>query len=765
MLKKKQWLQLLKLLVLLLTSVFILSTCKLSETETNNQPVDSGFYLIGTQVIGSAGGEINLDSIIVKVPSGAFDENNEINIYVSEENDGFDEYGSSALYQLDGLPSTINKPIKFSLQYHGTIEGDTLVAIGEMGYAVSLDSSLFAYHTESATDSAGYLVYELRTNSNLAKMNFSKIENNNEEINIVALTDYTNSFSANRLFEISYPRIYEQYAIKVGEHFENSYNKCKSMGLDPTARDWVDSPASVMIKQLDYDGGYRAGQEEFEIESDDELRGLINQGKFEINWGLLNLDLKLKTTIGHEFLHLIQNLYEFSSTSRIEDEQGWLEEATAVWIQEKYVDNSSYYPTDYNEREYYPFDGWQFGGRPVEDKYAEQGYGLSMLIKRLVWHFGEGVIVDIFDAVKAGTLPSNATDPVDAVLSVINHPVEVFWFNTLSWYTLGEAYNKQVNFKFLNNSNNYKGTVLIDPTFTTQSFKLGYHDLSGKLFKVQAGDISTLTKLPLSFSVDDIENCGILVCKFKQGSKEITTIGEVFPGNDGIVTIDDVKPIFDEGYELVVMVSNGSHNKNSNYQNSHDIELIIDRPVEINGRIDFNIECKGTYLENTNLYWNSIGVDTSYYLIDNPAKITNFDPNLNPNISISGNVVTLISDITDHVGRIIQLFLVLEFDDIKNPSLINSFNCSRVLVYQDANTDERTEERMSGQNIPLVNDVSSSPLRFRLDGNVVANLTDVQYEFTMENRLFNPTGYSNTTLTSFDATTGQIRFEIYFEEE
>ena len=86
------------------------------------------------------------------------------------EKDGFDEYGNSSLYQIDGLPNTINKPIRLSIKHNGNIEGDTLVAIGTMGYAVSLDSSLYSYHTESASDSSGYLIYDLPAYSSLAKM-------------------------------------------------------------------------------------------------------------------------------------------------------------------------------------------------------------------------------------------------------------------------------------------------------------------------------------------------------------------------------------------------------------------------------------------------------------------------------------------------------------------------------------------------------------------------------------------------------------------
>ena len=167
-----------KLFILISTFLIILSSCDIIDAITdifNGEDddiitVDPGYNLIGTQVIGSTGGEINLDSIIVNIPSGAFGENNEISISVGEENDGFDEYGISSLYQISGLPSTINKPIRLSIKYHGTLEGDTLIAIGEMHYATSLDSTLYSYETYNASDSSGYLVYDLPVYSSLARL-------------------------------------------------------------------------------------------------------------------------------------------------------------------------------------------------------------------------------------------------------------------------------------------------------------------------------------------------------------------------------------------------------------------------------------------------------------------------------------------------------------------------------------------------------------------------------------------------------------------
>ncbi|MFC1593440.1 hypothetical protein ACFL3O_00720 [Candidatus Neomarinimicrobiota bacterium] len=556
------------LVIFLSTAVLIITSCKIGEKDDNTTIIgEDGYNHIGSEVIGTAGGEINLDSIIVTIPSNTFDENTEINIFVGQENDGFDEYASSSLYQIGGLPSTINKPIRLSLKYHGTLEGDNLVAIGEIGYAVSLDSSLYSYHAESATDSAGYLVYDFPAYSSLAKLTESENNNVSSSTNIVALKAYKNVplSSSNGHFKISVPMEKLQQGILMGEHFETAYTTCQEMGFEYPMRQW---PANVLAKKLIAGrNGFYTSKGNDEKMTDADLISWINKGDFTINLNLLSDNLQLGATCGHEFLHLVQNLYEFSPI--VESEQDWLMEATSVWVEDKYT---NWVSTMLDNREFYPFDGWQYtdSGR----KYAEQGYGLSVIIKEIADKYGDKAIIDIFKKIQAGTLPSDAVDPVDAVLSVLEEPVSEFWHRILGNYVLGHYYDNLVNFEFLDKPENYSGTFTIDAGLGKQSRSSEYHDLSGKLFKVKPGDLSSLDKVPLSFTVSDPINSGILVCKYKQGS-EIDIIGDIL-GGSGQITIGDVKPLFEAGYELVVMVSNSTHDKNANYQGTNDVELTIE---------------------------------------------------------------------------------------------------------------------------------------------------------------------------------------------
>jgi len=570
-----------KLFVLISTFLLILSSCDIIDSifgsgdEDVNGTVGPGYGLIGTQVIGSTGGEINLDSIIVNIPSGAFDENTELSIYVGDDNDGFDEYGISSLYQIKGLPGKINKPVKLSIKYHGTLEGDTLVAIGEMQHSTSIDSSLYSYQTENASDSSGYLVYDLPAYSSLAKLVQSEYDISTDITKvIIAVNAYKRALSSKGNFRLHYPLFYEQQAIAMGEHFETAYDKCLAMGFGYSARTaW---PINVLAKnEPDTYGFYSFKNSEpngKKTVTDAELISFINHGQFTIDTGSLSNDLVLRVTCGHEFLHLVQNMYEFSSPN-IELEQDWLSEATSVWIEEKYANVVNYVSS--NHEPIYPFLGWQYSDSNIS--HADFGYGLSPIIKDIADRYGESEIIKIFEEIKKGILPSGAVDPVEAIKTVVEkwEPLATFWHGVLSSYVLGVYYNSQVNFKFLDEPNNYLKTFTIDGSYTTDSFSNNYMDLSGRFVIVKPGDISSLNTVPLSFTIDDPTNCGILVCQYKQGS-EITKLGEVYPGKNGQVLLGDAKPIFDAGYELVVLVSNGSHDKSQNYQGTNTAELTIE---------------------------------------------------------------------------------------------------------------------------------------------------------------------------------------------
>lgn len=416
---------------------------------------------------------------------------------------------------------------------------------------------------------------------------------------------YKKVLSSGNHFLLSYPIAYEYQSLVMGEIFETAYAKYKSLGYEFHGR--TQSAHVFVAPFLNHAGEYLYWISTWgnnQKVSDQELRNNINLGRFMINLNILSDESKLRVVIGHELLHLIQNSYEFSSPN-VEPEQDWLAEATAVWIEEKFSNSNPYVSANSIGKEMYPFDGLQYDSR----EYSKHGYGLSVIIKGLVDKYSDSAIIKIFEKIKAGILPDNATDPVDAVISVLTESVGNFWHSVLGSYVLGNYYGSQVNFKFLDDPVSFTETITIGTATDSFFLNYDYHDLSGKLFKVTPGNTNTLTTVPLLFTVDDPVNCGILVCKYKKGN-EITKIGEAFPGGNGQVTLSDVKPIFDAGYDLVVMVSNSSHDDSQNYQGNNTVELIIklEKPeiLEFN-KVCFNWALETDWSNRTDDIWQTWG--------------------------------------------------------------------------------------------------------------------------------------------------------------
>ncbi|NQU85934.1 MAG: hypothetical protein HQ541_09255 [Mariniphaga sp.] len=372
-----------------------------------------------------------------------------------------------------------------------------------------------------------------------------------------------------------YPMKTEQDAIRMGGHFEKAYTVCKEMGFSYSARtSW---PVDVLVKPIkpNKDGSITVGFYSCwgsKNMTDEILKSVINKGNFTINADILSDDLKLRVTCGHEFLHLIQNLYEFSS-SWIEPEQGWLKEATAVWIEEKFANMPNYVSSSHNKQSNNLLRGWQRSSVG----YVKNGYQLSPIFKDIADRYGDDEIIKVFNKIKDGILPSNAEDPVKAVISVVKEwePVQSFWHGVLSSYLLGKYYNNSVNYEFLGNSSNFGSDLVLHPDDPKVEHTLTLVDFSGMLFKFDPRNFSSLTTVPLSLKVYDPTNCGILVCKYKKGV-EITSVGEAFPGGNGQVIISDVKSIFDDGYELVLLVSNGKYDESKNYYGTNTVKLEVE---------------------------------------------------------------------------------------------------------------------------------------------------------------------------------------------
>lgn len=606
---KKAW--------IVLLSVFAFVSCNFFEFNFHtNESYEVDYKLLASELFDQNGGELSIEGITIIIPPGVFNETTELKLYVGNGKNEFLDFSNSMLYQLQGLPDLISQPITITMDCEKKPMGDPLLAIGELHYSSSIDSIVFAYNIVPAKYNNKQLTYTFETGTNLKSVILDQNVQDNV-INFIALNSFTSLKSSAEHFEIAYPLMYEKQAKLLGTYFEDAYTICKNLGFDYTGRDW---PIKVNILAIPYKNPGIYSPHFFQNSTDAEIRSLINKGLFTINLNMVNDKELMQQVSIHEFLHFVQNVYEFSAPF-VMPEQGWLKEATSVWIQSKVSPNPNDVPVQFKVyNSMYPFFGLNYYSDKIS--HAIMGYGLSTYIKDISQIEGDKAILGIFEKIKNGTLPNNAVNPIDAIQSVLIRPLDKFVYGVMVDYTLGNYYNSKQNFSFLDDPLAYKVLFNIDEAHHSFSQPYNYHDLSGKFFKITAENIKKMTDDPLSISVTDPATSGLTVFKFKK-SKEIAMVGEAIPGSQGKVILEDWKTIFNDGYELVVLVSNTKANPSTRYQTISEIVLNIEtgsnvKPInfaEITILLD-DAERMDVYLSDTN---NPVirtgigfGIDTRY---------------------------------------------------------------------------------------------------------------------------------------------------------
>lgn len=525
-------------------------------TTSNNDPVDGETTLLLSKKIGSQGGSIQLDSLRITIPANAFQEETELSIFTFAETTPLDQSISSTIYQLDGLPEKFD-PIEIRLAHHGSFTGDTLVTIGEKAFSKSRGDSAYSFIAQKVVSDSGMLVFTLGAGSSLFKSEKTLNKVAGTPIRFAALDGYTTVNSSNNHFEINVPVEMSAQAVQLGEFFEAAYDTFQNIGFSYTGRT---TAVKVLVADLPHPGEYAFFMPT--NPTDASIRANLNKGRFTISTNIINDPQQMAITAGHEFMHLVQNIYEFSDPY-VKPEQLWLSEALAVWAEAKFADAPNYISSELAGHEIRFLLGWQHAA-------GVHGYGMSTLIKNMAARFGDAAVLNIVERIRAGNVPASAVDPVDAILPEISEPVGQFWHNTLGNYILGTFYGGAVNQKLLNDPANYAYTFTIDsPDDTLASMLLGFNDLSGALTKIELNDASIDSAASLIVSVDDSTHCGLTICAFKNGA--INLLRDMYPGQNGVVEIKNLRQLAQADQDLIVLISNSKHEPP--YDGTNDVNL------------------------------------------------------------------------------------------------------------------------------------------------------------------------------------------------
>ena len=480
--------------------------------------------LILSDHVSYSGGSLNAGDLTVTFQTGTFSGNTEVKIYRIYEN----PFGSGAVsdgFRLE-TSNPITKPVEVRIRYSGSSD-DAIVAVGEKSFISSLGKEEETYYFIPATISNGYATAEIPAMASISSSQTGiKASSTGYSFDLWVLTGYSKYETQH--FRIYFPSslAYSSAIEELGNALEKAYQTYKTMGFSYSARTkW---PMIVVVKKL---GSGVYGYYSSSVFG-------VNYGKMEINQDKLDNMEEMKITAGHEFFHFVQELYD--PRSSISKAKGWfynhywLDEATAVWAEEKFSSSSNYISPVRSGNEFAPFNGMQAG---AEIDARNHGYGMSALIKYLVKKHGERILVDIYNRIKAGD------HPVDAIENAAGDPSD--WYDDfLEEYILGRIYSD-----FTPLSNLAGRFTISSERDNHTAFMKSYPDLSGKLFLIRLSYPDMPENAVMRIKDDNVWG-EITVFKVKSNAVEYLDSGY----DD--VTVSNLKELQDNGWNLLILETN-----------------------------------------------------------------------------------------------------------------------------------------------------------------------------------------------------------------
>lgn len=648
--------------ILILVVLCIMQTGCKKDNSTTPSP-DENFNVEASETIGHGGGTIETEDFIMTVPAGSFNEDNNIILSAADDNITFGDNGVSRMFKIEGLPYEYNQEIEIGIKYEGTLSGNSYIAFGELVFVPTASDNINAYRLLEATENGGCLTCRIPKPDNSkdtkSAMTGNKSVKSEPGSNKFILVDGYHSpyITPEGNFRIKYPEftVSGEDVVALGGFLEEAFIVFRdSLKFNYSARDSF--PIDITVKPL---SDTKFGEFAPSHSGD-------NFSFMEFNSSKMSDLEQLRLTAGHEFFHLVQYLYD----PRWEIWKGgwmpghhWLNEATAVWSEEKFSSIDGYVSDIRDGWEHAPFNGFQKGGEGKDkETVGGHGYGMSAVIKYLVNRYGEDIIKTIYERILAEgstQLLGETLSPVLALSQVTENPAE--WLTDFfREYLLNKVY-------FVNQKDWVVGFLADDYQIKSDEDNLkvythSYPDLSARLYNIQLmyPDIDESSSVSFTASYEGTE---ITVFKYKTigvGPESTVQIEYLAYGFDQI-SVANVKDLTDEDADLLVLVTNYTHIPP--YTGTTDISLKIEvvesQPAPVYNRCGVQIEVLGHYHEFTDENSRDYDSDGAIYSWESyPGSFTgntftgSYSRSYGDDLTISGTVSVTLNNKQDLIESI-----------------------------------------------------------------------------------------------------------------
>ena len=603
--------------------ILSLAGCKKSDqgTTLTDTPADNSNNVVANapeKTIDAKGGTLILGTLAVDIPQNAIITATKITL-TAVTNKPFGASQKSDIYYLNNLPDLIDQPIVLSLG--GFTATDKIATyLAESTFVPSLNKEVVSYRPVVNSFVNGKVQVVLEANTYNKSLDI-KAGTNPISIGILAVSGRSTYTSAQGHFRLTFLSSVLNDAMDIATYLEEAYTKYSTSPISLSYANRTTWPVEVSLCTLD---NTLYGFMETSMWGNNSSYMCFNDTK-------LANKAELRITAGHEFLHLVQTLYDPRnrfSKAKFASPQLWIDEATAVWAESLFTSTSGYISTIRAGNEMSPNLTLMKG---VEAGASTYGYGMSSVIKYLVATYGEGIIKKIYDQIQSGQKPA------EAIRLATGKFYWEWWGQFIDKNTLGKVYNDiPISGLLGNKADAFAINSVID---SVKEYTSAYGQLQSKITITTLNPSAVSNLSILKFQVKNPSYEMLNVYKFNNNSIEL--IGQ----NMKLVTIPDINTIIQAGYKILTTVSNLSYDYSSTAtQNITLITRLVTKSIPVIDSLGCDYS-HGGFNKDTFQGYVPWGLTASSEYINIVGKNWSTDP-AKTLVKINGNSVSIVNQIT-----------------------------------------------------------------------------------------------------------------------
>ncbi len=524
--------------------------------------------VVAGATVSSAGGTVSGGGMTVSFPAGTFAAPASVSILKPNDYQPGGDAQISDVFTLRGLPAELNQPVNITIALRQTppAGAETLVAMssgpGVQGTGTEFLEAVIEGNSARVTlppsgTSGGAPVSANPAATRLASSNppVNTAQESGPEVSFYVMTFYWREMSAGGHFMIFYPSgdssLHSKVAV-IGQILEDAYAKIADLGLSwSIRRRW---PIRVVIRPMEGSDQDKWGVAEPSLLGKDYWSLTLNSNKLAGD-GVSN---SFRATIGHELLHVMQDLYDPRSAYRVAKFPSpwfWYWEAASTWFESVMLNDESYIPSTVSE------DNYAFATRhgleyEPGDRSAVQshGYGASMFLQYLTKTTSRNTVGETIKLAAdraPGLLAASRYSPVEAMNSVYGLLGDK-WVQFIEKYAEGKIYASEfppIGLIIAQKAGSYEFTQDSD---TGVTFTWNSPDLSARVFQLKFTQAwPNNTKVTLSFDA-----AGDYAKAFLY---RVTATGWSKAGSfRDSITLDNAEQLQKDGAQLIIVVADGS---------------------------------------------------------------------------------------------------------------------------------------------------------------------------------------------------------------